>query len=253
MKAGGFAALIIGFVLTASSVHAQSTPSLNLEGTGNLGPGPAACAPVGCSGLFSATLSGQLAQPVNQAALQMNLQTGNPFPCICGAQTIYPCPAVIPCVAPSPLPPPGAVSPAGAKAKAKAPSLESQIQALQQQTQSLQQEIDALGSGGVIFPLLPRCRPATGSGTFSGTDYSVNFVGEFCSDSANHLVLSGTISILQSPLVAGLVTWAAGTLVASGSIHIPVATNANPIPISGPMVVSIVGTVGEIPALLPTP
>ncbi len=66
MKAGGFAVLIIGFVLTGSLVYAQSTPSLNLEGTGSLGPGPGACAPSVCSGLFSATLSGQLAQPVNQ-------------------------------------------------------------------------------------------------------------------------------------------------------------------------------------------
>jgi hypothetical protein len=64
-------------------------------------------------------------------------------------------------------------------------------------------------------------------------------------------VLSGPVSIVQSPLSAGLVTWSAGTLVASGSIHIPAPLTGNPIPISGPMVVSIVGAVGEIPGLVP--
>jgi hypothetical protein len=43
MKPTGVAALLVGFILMASSVHAQSTPSLNLEGTGDLGPGPGAC------------------------------------------------------------------------------------------------------------------------------------------------------------------------------------------------------------------
>src|SRR5208337_307274 len=101
MKAGGFAALVVWFVLMASSVRAQSTPSLNLEGAASLGPGPAACAPAGCSGLFSATLSGQLAQAVNQAALQMNLQVGGRFACSCGPQAAFPCPLLIPCPAPA--------------------------------------------------------------------------------------------------------------------------------------------------------
>ena len=38
MKLWGGAVLLIGFILIASSVRAKSTPSLNLEGTGNLGP-----------------------------------------------------------------------------------------------------------------------------------------------------------------------------------------------------------------------
>jgi hypothetical protein len=127
-------------------------------------------------------------------------------------------------------------------------NLEAQIKALQQQAQSLQNEMNAIVTGGL--PMTPGCLPATGSGTFSGTSYTVNFTGQFCTDDANHLVLSGPISIVQSPLSAE-VTWAAGTLVASGSIHIPAPPTGNPIPISGPMVVSIVGAVGEIPALLP--
>ncbi len=82
MKLRRVAALLVGFVLIASSVRAESTPSLNLEGTGDLGPGPGACVAAGCSGSFSATLSGQLAEAVSAAPLQMNLQVGNQI-CMC--------------------------------------------------------------------------------------------------------------------------------------------------------------------------
>jgi len=251
MKPMGFAALFVGFLLVASSVCAESTPSLNLEGTGDLGPGPGACVAAGCTGLFTATLSGQLAGAVSAAALQMNLQVENRFLCTCPPPTAVPCPLAIVCPAPAG----GSASAGNASPEASAknggghPNLEAQIEALQQQAQSLQQEMNALMTGG--FPLAPGCFPATGNGTFSGTQYTVNFIGQLCSDNANNLVLSGAVSIVQSPLSAGLVTWAAGTLVASGSIHIPAPPTGNPIPISGPMVVSIVGAVGEIPGLVP--
>jgi hypothetical protein len=241
MKVIRFATLFVGLVLIASSVGAQSTPSLNLEGTGDLGPGPGACVAVGCSGLFSATLSGKLAGDVTAAALQMNLQVENRFVCTCGPATAA-CPLAIPCLAP-----PGAA--ASPKTGGGHSNVQAQIAALQHQTKSLQQQMTSLVTGGLPFP--PGCFPATGNGTFSGTQYSVNFTGQLCSDNANNLVLSGPISIVQSPLSAGLVTWAAGTLVASGTIHIPAPPTGNPIPISGPMVVSIVGAVGEIPGLVP--
>jgi hypothetical protein len=249
MKPMGVAALLIGFILIAGSVRAQSMPSLNLEGTGDLGPGPGACVAAGCSGLFSAIISGQLAQAVNQAALQINLQVASRFVCGCGPSVI-PCP-LIPCPAPaaSPAnPAPSPVNPRRAKAGGGRQNLEAQIVALQQQTQQLQQQVNTIIGG---LPLSPGCYAATGSGTFSGTQYTVNFTGQLCSDNANNLVLSGPVSIVQSSLSAGLVTWAAGTLVASGTIHIPVSPTGNPIPISGPMVVSIVGAVGEIPGLVP--
>jgi hypothetical protein len=248
MKLRGVAALVVGFILIAGSVHAQSTPSLNLEGSGDLGPGPGACAPAGCSGLFTATLSGELSQAVSAAALQMNLQVGNRFVCGCGP-SVVPCPA-IPCrAAAASLTTSGpTANPQTAKAGGGRPNLEAQIVALQQQTQLLQQQVNTIITG---LPIAPGCLPATGSGTFSGTQYTVNFTGQLCSDNANHLVLSGPVSIVQSPLSAGLITWATGTLVASGSIHIPAPPTGNPIPISGPMVVSIVGAVGEIPGLVP--
>jgi len=205
---------------------------------------------VGCSGQFNATLSGQLSQAVSQAQLQMNLHIEPPFPCVCGARATILCPAIIPCLAQGKGPANPADSNATAKIGAKGPNLEAQILALQQQGESLQQQIDALKAGGIIFPSPPGCRSATGNGTFSGTQYSVNFTGQICSDNADNLSLSGTVAIVQSPLQTE-VTWATGTLVASGSIHIPAAPNGNPIPISGPMVVSIVGSVGEIPALIP--
>jgi len=69
MKPMGFAALFVGFLLVASSVCAESTPSLNLEGTGDLGPGPGACVAAGCTGLFTATLSGQLAGAVERGRI----------------------------------------------------------------------------------------------------------------------------------------------------------------------------------------
>ena len=250
MKPMGFAALIAGFLLIATSVHADSTPSLNLEGTGNLGPGPGACAPAGCSGLVTATLSGQLTEALTGAALQMNLQIENRFVCSCGPPTAVPCPLAIPCPTPvAGLAPAGTASPKTLAKTGGNHNLEAQIAALQQQTLTLQQQMNALVTG--VSPLTPGCLPATGSGTFSGTQYTVNFNGQLCSDNASNLVLSGAISIVQSPLSAGLVTWATGTLVASGSVHIPASPGGNPIPISGPMVVSIVGAVGEIPVLIP--
>ena len=140
MKAWKVTALINCLVLIASLVHAQSTPSLNLEGTGNLGPGPGACPATGCSEAFDATLSGQLTQAVSQAALQMNLRLELAFPCICGAAASTLCPAVIPCLAA------GTAAPkvdSNAGAKIKPPSLQAQIRALQQQTLSLQQQIES--------------------------------------------------------------------------------------------------------------
>ena len=247
MKPMRFAALIAGFLLIASSVQADSTPSLNLEGTGNLAPGPGACAPAGCSELFTATLSGQLTDAVTAAALQLNLQIENRFVCSCGLPTIVPCPLAIPC--PTPVAGPSLAGTASPTKTGGNHNLEAQIAALQQQAQSLQQQMNALVTG--VLPLTPGCLPATGTGTFSGTQYTVNFDGQLCSDNASNLVLSGAVSIVQSPLSAGLVTWATGTLVASGSVHIPASAGGNPIPISGPMVVSIVGAVGEIPGLIP--
>jgi hypothetical protein len=92
------------------------------------------------------------------------------------------------------------------------------------------------------------CRSAAGTGTFEGTQYRVVFNGQFCSGPGSDEELSGTISIIQNANTADI-TWATGTLAASGAIHIP--ATAGGIPISGPMVVSIVGAVGEIPQFIP--
>jgi len=92
------------------------------------------------------------------------------------------------------------------------------------------------------------CRSAVGTGTFEGTQYNVGFNGQFCSGPGNDEELSGTISITQNATTAEII-WATGTLAASGAIHIP--ATAGSIPISGPMVVSIVGAVGEIPQFIP--
>jgi hypothetical protein len=99
-----------------------------------------------------------------------------------------------------------------------------------------------------LLPATFGCRTAAGTGTFEATQYRVVFNGQFCSGPGSDEELNGTISIIQNATTADI-TWATGTLAASGAIHIPAA--AGGIPISGPMVVSIVGAVGEIPQFLP--
>lgn len=173
------AALIPGYS------RAESTPSLNLEGQGTLSTNPAYANPVGCGGIFSAMLSGQLSEPVSSGALQISF------------------PVAVPVVS----------------AKKSVP---------------------------VTFPFV--CRSVTGTGTFEGTQYNVGFNGQFCSGPGSNEELSGTISIMQNASTTEI-TWATGTLVASGAIHIPAA--AGSIPVSGPMVTSIVGAVGEVPQFIP--
>ncbi len=174
--------LIATMLLTAGYSHAQSTPSLNLEGQGTVSTAGMCANPVGCPN-FTATLSGQLAGPVTSGELQINFQVAVPV---------------------------------------------------------------ASTKKGLLVPF--GCRTATGTGTFEATQYRVVFNGQFCSGPGSNEELNGTISIIQNANTADI-TWATGTLAASGAIHIPAA--AGGIPISGPMVVSIVGAVGEIPQFLP--
>ncbi len=133
--------------------------------------------------------------------------------------------------------------------KQRVKDLEQEVQSLMTGFQNLQQEVLNLeeGVGGTPF-YGAGCYPASGSGTFEGSQYDVGFEGLFCS-SGGMEELTGAIWIVAQPLSAENETWATGTLVASGALH--VAAVGNPVGGSGPMVVSVIGAVGEVPAIVP--
>jgi len=117
------------------------------------------------------------------------------------------------------------------------------FQGLQQEVLNLEEGIGgppAYGAG---------CYPASGSGTFEGSQYYVGFEGLFCSSGGAMEQLTGPIWIVAQPLSAEDETWATGTLVASGATHVTAV--GNPVGSSGPMVVSVIGAVGQIPAIVP--
>jgi hypothetical protein len=184
MKSYALVTVILAVLaLVPGNSSAQSTPSLNLEGQGVVSTKSGPCAnPVGSGSSFSATLSGQLVEPISSGALLINFNVAVP--------------------------------------------------------------VVSTKKTAVLVPF--GCRSASGTGTFEGTQYNVGFNGQFCSGPGSFEELSGTIWIMQNATTADI-TWATGTLVASGAIHIP----TTPVPISGPMVVSIVGAVGEIPQFIP--
>ncbi len=241
---------------TPLAANAQSTPSLNLEGSGTVGFGVcpeypicAGCPPVSCPGTFNATLSGGLDGAITSQPLQMTLMVPYFVPIPLPPQ---PGPSPIPSPWPTPVP----LNNTSARAKSSRPlSTKKQLQALEQDVQTIQGEIAALqqqvGSG--TPPLIPYeqgCVPATGSGTFAGTSYNVGFFGQLCvfANESNAETLSGTIWIVQNSSSADVV-WATGTMVASGTVHLIEA--GNPIAASAPMVVSIVGAVGQVPQFTP--
>jgi hypothetical protein len=135
--------------------------------------------------------------------------------------------------------------------------MKGQLGMLEDQIQALQQEINSLksGSGPRLVGGLPSgCYSATGTGSFQGTQFSAGFNGKFCVTDGSQVELAGPVAIVQSPPSGSPATWAAGALVASGSLHafaFAPGGNPNPIPGSGPMVVSVVGAVGQIPSVFP--
>jgi hypothetical protein len=241
MKTSAVQALLLLAVLalSATQARAQNSPTLNLEGVGGAGPAVGGLTPGNgctgslCQGTFSATLSGQLAGAIISQPLAINLQVQLPAPVVTPAA-------------------PGAGSKAGAKVtkpptlQQQVKQLESDVKLLKQDVQSLQQQLESFQSGAGL-PL--GCYPASGSGSFEGSHFSVGFEGVFCALGGASEELAGSIWIVAEPLSAGNETFATGTLSAAGALHIAVA--GNPIAGSGPMVVSIVGAVGQVPALVP--
>jgi len=88
------------------------------------------------------------------------------------------------------------------------------------------------------------CNQVTGTGGINNNAYTVNLIGQVCSPGVGYL-LSGSVQIYAQSAAIG--TAASGTLVAFGGTNIP----PNPVPNSGPSLVSIVGASGKIPVFLP--
>ena len=84
----------------------------------------------------------------------------------------------------------------------------------------------------------------TSTGGININAYTVNLVGQVCEPAVGY-ILSGSIQI-YAPTAASS-TAAIGTLIAFGGTNIP----PDPVPNSGPSLVSIIGASGKIPVLLP--
>jgi hypothetical protein len=88
------------------------------------------------------------------------------------------------------------------------------------------------------------CNQLVGRGGINNDAYIVILIGQLCAPGIGY-TLSGTVQIYV-PAVASS-TAAVGTLLAFGGTNIP----PNPIPNSGPSLVSILGASGTIPVLIP--
>jgi hypothetical protein len=89
-----------------------------------------------------------------------------------------------------------------------------------------------------------RCNQVVGTGGMNNNVYFVKLVGQLCESGVGY-VLSGTVQIYSS--AAATRNAAVGTLLVFGGTNIP----PNPVPNSGPSLVSILGVSGTIPLLLP--
>ena len=93
------------------------------------------------------------------------------------------------------------------------------------------------------------CNQLVGRGGINNDAYIVALIGQLCTPGVNTpgvgYTLSGTVQIYS--LAAASSTAAVGTLLAFGGTNIP----PDPIPHSGPSLVSILGASGTIPLLLP--
>ncbi len=88
------------------------------------------------------------------------------------------------------------------------------------------------------------CNQVIATGGINDNAYVVNLVGQVCEPGVGYL-LSGSVQIYAQAAAAGIA--ATGTIVAFGGTNIP----PNPVPNSGPSLVSIIGVRGKIPVLIP--
>ena len=88
------------------------------------------------------------------------------------------------------------------------------------------------------------CNEVLGTGGINSDAYMVNLVGQLCTPGIGY-TLSGTVQIYSPATTSS--SAAVGTLLAFGGTNIP----PDPVPSSGPSLVSIIGASGMIPLLLP--
>ncbi len=115
MKPIRIIAIFVGLLFAAGTVHAQATRASTSRASGWWVPDP-----LRAGRLFNNSLrrsQGSCRRLSGEAPLQMNLQLGPSFPCLCGTGATTLCPAVIPCVA---------QANGAAKSAAKKPSLQAQ-------------------------------------------------------------------------------------------------------------------------------
>jgi len=88
------------------------------------------------------------------------------------------------------------------------------------------------------------CNEVLGTGGINSDAYMVNLVGQLCTPGIGY-TLSGTVQIYSPATTSS--SAAVGALLAFGGTNIP----PDPVPSSGPSLVSIIGASGTIPLLLP--
>jgi hypothetical protein len=218
------AALFLAALASALPAAAQSTPSMNLEGSGLIAFGDPVCSATSCNGNFRAIVSGVLGQGVQNINFDLKFEV-----------------PVVP--SGSHASPPAAIAEAAAR-KTRKPTIAQEIQALQSEVAALQSQVAAMQSNPAPT-LVPGCFPAYGSGTSADGIYTISFEGQYCGG-LNPLgiqILSGPIIITSAPSTSSnQQPWASGTLVASG---LPKCCGGDFPNLSNEIIVSIVGAQGE--------
>ena len=203
---------------------AQSTPSMNLEGSGLIAFGDPACSAKSCNADFRAIVSGVLGQSVQNINFDLKFEvpvmsSGSP------ASTAD-------------------ATAGGATMRPKKPTIAQQIEALQSQVAALQSQVATMQSNPDPT-LVPGCFPAYGSGTSADGIYNISFEGQYCGG-LNPLgiqILSGPVVITSAPSAStNQQPWASGTLVASG---LPKCCGGDFPNLSNEIIVSIVGALGQ--------
>jgi hypothetical protein len=191
------AALILAALSSALPAAAQSTPSMNLEGSGLIAFGDPVCSATSCNADFRAIVFGVLGQSVQNINFDLKFE--------------------VPVPSGSHASPPAAIAEAAAR-KTRKPTIAQEIQALQSEVAALQSQVAAMQSNP-DQTLVTGCFPAYGSGTSADGIYTISFEGQYCGG-LNPLgieILSGPIIITSAPSAStNQQPWASGTLVASG-------------------------------------
>jgi hypothetical protein len=218
----GFPVILLAATLSATTAFGQSTPSMNLEGTGLISL--RSCSSTSCDEQLGTSVSGAFGGTTQTLNFLLDVQV----------------PMVSPTASPS-------IDHYETLRRPTTSNVEEEIQALQSQVETLQSQVAALQTQGGGGSLLPGCLPASGTGTTSDGVYSIEFEGWFCVFNGIPSpveTISGWTAIEANALSPGFEqTWASGTLEATGwqgccGGQYPILSND--------IVVSVVGSVGQV-------